>query len=438
MPISKKKRKYTRKWKNGNINGFLFSKTKLNKTLKKMKKMKKKDIQESLKLVLPPSNQHNSGRCWMFAYLNTLRTSVIHHYKLPLSFSFSASYMMFWDKYEKCKYFLEKVSTYSHLSLDEYDNHFLFHHMISDGGTWNMLHNLVEKYGLVPYESMKESFHTLSTKQMSSILSQFLKTFSKKLRQAPKSKHTSMIQKQMVKIKHFLEKAIGVPPKKVKFATFSPCAPKMLFSKYVGTLPGNSFEKKVVLIHVPHLNQNQYYTIPELNNMKQGHPLLYFNTSGPTFKQAILKELESNTPVWFGSDYEQFQHKDESFSDNQLFDYRGFEFKKEELILKKSNSIPYYQTNPNHAMVLHGFYYKTKPSQPCFWIVENSHDAKMKKISYEYDAGKIIISDSWFDNYVIIASVNHTSILSKQVRDKIKDKSSVISLPKWSPLGELL
>ena len=435
--IQKSKKNNTRKWKSGNIDGFLFSDTKLKRTLKKIKTMKKFDIQESLQLVLPPSNQHSSGRCWMFAYLNGLRTSVIRHYKLPLSFSFSASYMMFWDKYEKCQYFLENVSQHSHLSLDDYENHFIFSRMISDGGTWNMIHNLIKKYGVVPYTSMKESFHTLSTRQLNNILHQLLKTCSVKIRKARPTQHASIIQTQMKKIKRFLEKAIGVPPKQVQLSTFPHCSPQTLFSKYISCLHGNSLDHKVVLMHVPHLKLNQYYTIPQLNNMKNGIQPLYFNISSSLFKQAIIKEIKSNIPVWFGSDYGRFLHKTESFSNNDLYDYKGFEFNKKELILQKENAIPYYQTNMNHAMLFHGFYYK-KSNDPCYWIVENSHDGKMKKVSYEYDAGKITISDSWFDNFVIMAAININSISSKQIRNKLKDKSSLIQLPKWSTLGELL
>ena len=98
-----KKRKTIKKWKNGNINSFVLSESKVKKTVNIIKKLKKYDIKDELKIHLPPSNQHYSGRCWLFAYLNILRLSVIVHYKLHETYSFSTSYLLFWDKYEKCK-----------------------------------------------------------------------------------------------------------------------------------------------------------------------------------------------------------------------------------------------------------------------------------------------------------------------------------------------
>ena len=43
------------------------------------------------------TNQKKSGRCWLFAGLNTMRPAVIKKYNLE-SFEFSQSYLSFWDK----------------------------------------------------------------------------------------------------------------------------------------------------------------------------------------------------------------------------------------------------------------------------------------------------------------------------------------------------
>ena len=110
-----KKRNTIKKWKNGNINSFVLSESKVKKTVNIIKKLKKYDIKDELKIHLPASNQHYSGRCWLFAYLNILRLSVIVHYKLHETYSLSTSYLLFWDKYEKCKYFLEKYQLFKYI-----------------------------------------------------------------------------------------------------------------------------------------------------------------------------------------------------------------------------------------------------------------------------------------------------------------------------------
>ena len=441
-----KKRKTIKKWKNGNINSFVLSESKVKKTVNIIKKLKKYDIKDELKIHLPASNQHYSGRCWLFAYLNILRLSVIVHYKLHETYSFSTSYLLFWDKYEKCKYFLERVSDYSNVSLDDINNHLLFRSImsdsggsVSDGGTWNMLYNLIQKYGIVPYKDMKESFHTVSTDQLNTVLFNVLTTTSKEIRSSPKKEHEKIIQKQMKKIYEFLKKALGTPPKKVQLIKGKPkYSPKIFFEKCISILPGNKLNNKIVLLHVPHLKVNQYYTISDLNNMKHGEKVLYFNTSLSTLKKTIINQLLRKFPVWFGSDVNLFHYEQESLLNNSVYNYHEFEFNKKNMFLKKENAIPYYQTNVNHAMLFHGFYFKDSKQKPSYWIVENSHGSKLDETSYDENYGYIKMSDSWFNKHVIMAIVNKDSILNKDIHEKIKNKENIIELPKWCNLGELL
>lgn len=56
----------------------------------------------------PVTNQRNTGRCWIFACLNVLRLPVIKHFNLE-DFEFSQAYLFFWDKVERCNFFLKNV-----------------------------------------------------------------------------------------------------------------------------------------------------------------------------------------------------------------------------------------------------------------------------------------------------------------------------------------
>ena len=95
------------------------------------------------------TNQKQSGRCWMFAALNVLRFGVVKKYNLE-SFEFSQNYTLFYDKLEKANYFLENViETY-----EEPADSRLLQHLIGaatqDGGQWDMICNIITKYGVVP------------------------------------------------------------------------------------------------------------------------------------------------------------------------------------------------------------------------------------------------------------------------------------------------
>ena len=435
----KKKKRSTRKrnmWKEGDIKGHLTKTQKIKSILKKINALHEYNIHQEVGLYLPPSNQRHSGRCWLFSFLNSLRLSCIVKYKLPPTFSFSAAYMLFWDKYEKSKYFLDRVSSQSHLPMENVDNHFLFRSMISDGGTWNMLQNIVTTYGVVPYDSMKESHHTTNTNEMNDILIKFLQTSAKKIRASPPAKHTQLINDHMKKVYSLLTKCVGVPPKKVpSLKKNNTCTPLELYQNEISPLSSNDVMKKVVMIHVPNLKENQYYVIDELNNKTNGHVLYYYNVNLKVFKSSVLSQIKACSPAWFGCDFGKFNHKGESLLNDQAFSFDTFPLKKKELILPKSNAISMYQTNVNHAMLFTGYYYKNSHQKPYYWTIENSHGDKMKNVSYHSNHGFITMSDSWFDQYVVMAVVDETHF---QGVINAKDKNNAIVLPKWSNLGELL
>ena len=113
------------------------------------------------------TNQQQSGRCWMFAALNVFRFEVIKKLNLE-TFELSQNYTLFYDKLEKANYFLESILE----TLDEPTNgrliSFLLSAPMNDGGQWDMLCNLIEKYGLVPKTAMPETKASSATREMDS------------------------------------------------------------------------------------------------------------------------------------------------------------------------------------------------------------------------------------------------------------------------------
>ena len=90
-------------------------------------------------------------------------------------------------------------------------------------------------------------------------------------------------------------------------------------------------------------------------------------------------------------------------------------------------------------MVFNGFYYKPiSIKKPLYWNVENSHDSRMKSLSFEDSHGHMVMSDTWFDSFVVMAVVDEMYFENDTLTSKIRDKDNVIELPKWSNLGELL
>ena len=74
-----------------------------------------------------------------------LRNSLIKEYKLPDTFELSQTFLFFYDKLERCNFFLEEIIK----STDEpLDGRFVQHLLtcpMNDGGQWEMIVNVIKK-----------------------------------------------------------------------------------------------------------------------------------------------------------------------------------------------------------------------------------------------------------------------------------------------------
>ena len=119
----------------------------------------------------------------MFAALNCMRFQVMKHCNLE-TFELSQNYTLFYDKLEKSNYFLNTILD----TLEEDTDSRLIAHLLSaplnDGGQWDMLCAIVDKYGLVPKEAMPESEISSNTNEMVSYMTEKLREFACTLREA--------------------------------------------------------------------------------------------------------------------------------------------------------------------------------------------------------------------------------------------------------------
>ena len=116
------------------------------------------------------TDQKNSGRCWIFSYLNMFRYKIVGEYSLPESFEFSQTYLCFFDKLEKCYYFLQNIAISKDIKLASRKLDWMLKSCLSDGGNWNMLVNLINKYGIVPKDAMPETFSSSNTSSLNIFL----------------------------------------------------------------------------------------------------------------------------------------------------------------------------------------------------------------------------------------------------------------------------
>lgn len=382
------------------------------------------------------TNQKSSGRCWMFAALNTMRFEIIKKLNLE-TFELSQNYPLFWDKLEKANYFLENILA----TLDEPTNGRMIAWLLSaplgDGGQWDMFCGLVEKYGVVPKDAMPETACSSATGEMDKFLTLKLREYACSLR-AMHAKGCSMDELAAKKegmlstIYRMLAICLGEPPRKVtlqvrdkddNFLRDSDLTPQEFYKKYVGW----DLSKCVSLINAPTADKpfGRTFTVKFLGSVHEGRPVKYLNLTSDALKRAAIAQLKDGRPVWFGSDVGQWLVRTGGIMDTealemgQLFDT--------EFPMTKAERLDYGESLMTHAMVLMGVNLDDE-GKPTLWRVENS---------WGKDAGKdgyYIMTDKWFDEFTYQVVVDE-KYLTDEEREQMKQEP--ITLEPWDPMGSL-
>lgn len=382
------------------------------------------------------TNQHHSGRCWMFAALNTMRFGMIKKLNLE-SFEFSQVYPLFWDKLEKSNYFLENILS----TRDEATNSrviaFLLMSPLGDGGQFDMFAGLVEKYGIVPKDAMPETACSMDTGEMDKYLTLKLREYAAALRAdyrkgEPIERLRERKDAMASTIYRMLTICLGFPPETVSLLTHDKddklirddnLTPQAFYKKYVGW----DLNDYVSLINAP-TDDKPYgkpYTVRFLGSVHEARPVRYLNLPIQDLKRAAIAQMQDNEPVWFGCDVGQSSLREQGVMDvaslalEQLF---GTAFP-----LTKEERLNYGESLMTHAMVLQGVHLDDQ-GRPQRWRVENSWGKDRGKDGY------YLMSDDWFSQYTYQVVV-HKKYLSEEQRKQYEDELTV--LEPWDPMGSL-
>ncbi len=382
------------------------------------------------------TSQESSGRCWMFAGLNTFRLEAMKRMNLE-AFELSQSYLMFWDKLEKANFFLENIIETRHETLDSRIVMWRLADPVPDGGQWDMFVNLVKKYGVVPKSVMPETNSSSASGPMNMILVSKCRECARRLREIHESgasaeKMYEAKSEMMSEFYKILTIHLGKPPshffwewrdKDKKFHRKGKMNPAEFFKEYVDA----DLDEMVCLINSPTKDKpfNRLYTVQYLGNVVDGQPVRYLNVDIETMKKAAAEMIVENKPVWFGCDVGKMLERDRGILDADVYDYGliyGTSF-----TFDKAARLDYGHSRMTHAMVLTGIDLDEQ-NKPIKWRVENSWGTKVG------DKGYMVMTDRWFDEYLYEIIVSKKKLSPELL--KMLDTEPVV-LPPWDPMGAL-
>ncbi|WP_240366798.1 aminopeptidase C [Bombilactobacillus bombi] len=380
------------------------------------------------------SNQKQSGRCWLFAALTTLRTKFATEYQTK-DFELSQNYLSFYDRLEKANWFYQQVIATASLPLEDRKVAHLLANPDDDGGQWSYAVNLIKKYGVVPKYVMPETYNSEHTNEFSTILKTKLRKDAIELRHLVNegSHHTDLdkiVETKMADIYRICVYAFGQPPKQFKLELRNDnhnliqersITPQEFAQKYCA-FPLDDF---VGILNAPQPSKEfgQTYCLEGNGNMVGAQQAKDLNLPIERLQQLAIKQLQAGETVWFGNDVLEQLNRKKGLLASELYDYNHlFNI---DLNMDKGERLDFAQGQMSHAMVLTGVDLDEN-GQPLKWKVENSWGDKIGTKGY------FVMSNQWFKDYVYEVIINKEYLTDTE---RAQFNQEPIVLPPWDAIG---
>ena len=382
------------------------------------------------------SDQKASGRCWMFAALNTFRHKMIAGFQLE-DFELSQAHTFFWDKYEKSNWFLEQVIATADQELTSRKVKFLLDTPQQDGGQWDMVVSLFEKYGVVPKSVYPESISSSNSRELNQILNKLLRQDAQILRElvaegANSSELQTKKEELLQEVFNFLAMNLGLPPRQFDFSyrdkdnhfhSESGLTPLTFYQKYVDL----KLADYVSIINAPTADKpyGRSYTVEMLGNVVGSKPVRYLNVEMNRLKELAIAQMQAGETVWFGSDVGQSSNRKAGIMAEGMHDFTAS--MDIQITQDKAGRLDYSESLMTHAMVLTGVDLDEN-GKAKKWKVENSWGEKVGNKGY------FVASDAWMDEYTYQIVVRKEFLTAAELA-AYEAEPTVLS--PWDPMGAL-
>lgn len=401
------------------------------------------------------SNQGLSGRCWMFAFLNVIRHELVRNYQLPHHFELSESYLCFYEKLEKCNYFLTQFVDEDKIDSHDLKVQGLLIQGCEDGGHWITCANLIRKYGIIPKTCFRESINSYSTETMNKVLNYKIREFATRL--VSEKDHTIRIRlkgKMMEEIYDMLCKMLGTPPnanekfnwsytlrldlnellerEKKRFKSDGQFE-NLQVKKSVELTP-LKFYKQFIKSNIddylrigndPRNEYNKFYESFQDNIIIGGEKNGFFNLDMNEIIKMCVNSIINNDPVEFDCDVSQYLNPVDELLDTKCYDY-NLVFNTSFDDMSKADMMNCLESYPNHAMVLVGVDLDTS-GKPVKWKVENSWGRTY--CDDDVSTGYYTMSHLWFEKFVYNVVIHKKYAHWKVVKDYFEAITDPETLP---------
>ena len=406
------------------------------------------------------TDQHHSGRCWLFAGLNTLRPAIIAKNNLD-EFEFSETYLQFWDKLEKANLYLEYIIQLRNADPLGREWEAVQKETSDDGGWWQSVVALVSKYGVVPKEAMPATTASDNTDTLNTILARKLHVDGAKIRELARAGSDvnalrAYKKQSLVEIYRILAQTLGEPPKeftwrpkkkdddkkdeagsekRAKKKKSSPSevktnepaldidltpAKKYTPLSFYHEMVGASLEDYVSLYYDALNPLMKHYAFQMSRNLADKADVDFVNIRLDAMKQIAMEAVTNNEPVWFAADVGKDQSKTLGIMAANLYDYGPlFDVN---LHLDRAQRILFRDGGADHAMVFMGV--DVVDNKPVKWLVENSWGTD------KGDKGTWTLYDNWFNEHVYMIIVNKRHVPADMLKVFTEPATE---LPPWYP-----
>ena len=295
---------------------------------------------------------------------------------------------------------------------------------LGDGGWWNYVVGLVDKYGVVPKDVMPETRSSENTHLMNRVLERKLRADAVRLHALARKGGTvdqlrAFKAEALAEVYRFLVINLGEPPESFSWRyqikledkdrneqagipeqknlrSAKVYTPKAFYKAFVGV----DLSQYVCLYSDPVNPYGRHYRFDQARNIVGADEMHFVNIEIDRMKQIAMNSVLANEPVWFAADVGKDQSTKHGLMAGDLYRYGPlFDL---DLSISKADRIRYMAGGSNHAMVFMGV--DVKDGKPRKWLVENSWGDK------KGNRGTWTLGDGWFDEHVYVIIVHRRHV----------------------------